>query len=344
MLIVDAFLGNDEIDLARFRFGFLEKDVSLFYVGESKFTFSGKSKPLHFSNLVTDFPEFRDRIVPLEIVLPDNVLQSGNRWVLEEFSRDFLLKKVLEKHPEDVIIFSDLDEIPSLDQILELKNIQELQFAREIPMRTSVLFANWEKPSSDGAWGKAKAIKGRFEGSGLRYRNFTSLEASWGIHFSYLGMDATKVKKKYAEFSHEEYDEDQFSSQKLLDVAREFRINHTGRAHDPSFGLLHMKELGQLSHLQKAMYEQNPNWIDVSSLTKPLLRRIVASWSLTKFVHRVGSDRYAEIARSPWWSSGYVMALGQALSYSVLRALGLAKLGRILKPIFARGESQRISS
>ena len=53
-MLVDCFLGNDEVDLAEFRIRYLENSVDLFVIGESDQTFTGKSKEQHFAKHFRD--------------------------------------------------------------------------------------------------------------------------------------------------------------------------------------------------------------------------------------------------------------------------------------------------
>ena len=47
--VVDCFLVNDEIELAKFRIGYLKQVVNYFVIGESSLTHSGNSKVLYFA-------------------------------------------------------------------------------------------------------------------------------------------------------------------------------------------------------------------------------------------------------------------------------------------------------
>ncbi len=336
MTIVDSFLGNDELSLAHFRVRYLSREVSFSYVGESAFTFSGKSKPLIFQEYVSSNPDLVGRLIPVLIEIPDNILLSGNRWAIEEYSRDELLRVVLEKHPDDVVVFSDLDEVPSIGQLRELSKISQRSFARDLPMWTAVRFGNWIRTGEDASWRKAKAIRGHSWQSQIRYQSFQSLETKDGFHFSYLGLTAADVQKKYAEFSHAEFDHAKFSSLKLLDFADEYGINHTGRGHDRGFGLLKRQRFESLSDLQIALQKHQASWFDFSANQKSVLRRIAASWALTKFIHLNAAEDFYQIAGSRWLSPRLLLSLVEAFSYAVLRELGLAKVSQILKPLFSR--------
>lgn len=61
MKIVDSFIFNNEFDLLDYRLGLLYPFVDHFITCESKFTFSGQVKPIHFMNHIYRYSQFRDK-------------------------------------------------------------------------------------------------------------------------------------------------------------------------------------------------------------------------------------------------------------------------------------------
>lgn len=140
---MDAFLFNDEIDLASLRIKFLKPHIDRFYVGESTQTFSGNKKPLNFSKILRDKPYFNE-IVEV-IVIPELSIKglAENRWLVEEYQRDYFLRAVVSKlAADDLIVFSDLDEIPSISQLLKSAGTDDLP--RSLLMPCFYRRAHWK--------------------------------------------------------------------------------------------------------------------------------------------------------------------------------------------------------
>ena len=118
-MIVDAILFNDELELLKHRILWLRDYVDITLILEADFTFSGKPKLLYAKPKLADLEELTEgTVIPLQMTigsfdgnLPDNP------WDIELASRDFLIKHVVTYCPEDRILLSDLDEIPSLEQM-----------------------------------------------------------------------------------------------------------------------------------------------------------------------------------------------------------------------------------
>jgi beta-1,4-mannosyl-glycoprotein beta-1,4-N-acetylglucosaminyltransferase len=332
MAIIDVFLGNDEIRLAEFRISYLQDHVDKVLIGESSRTFSGKPKVLHFSKYLKDHPDIVDRVRVVEIPLPEGLLEAEDRWGLEEFSRDFLLETAMKDYPQDTLIFSDLDEVPSRRQVLEILEL-EPHSAADIPMKTFIRFANWETRLKGKIWRKAKALRAVAFSRGIRYKSFLQLKAKDGAHFSYLGLAPEGIRRKYESFSHLEYDHPEFSSSELIEFAEAYGVNHTGRAHDPDYGLVDVQKIIELSELQKAAISFEPGWSSYVPSGKPKALRIAASWDLTMKIHSPqhrGNDSTISTEMS---SIALAWNLMQAYSYRLLSNLGLQPVVHALSKI-----------
>ena len=53
-MVIDAFPGFNEIELAAFRINYLSESVDLVVIAEAKLTHSGIEKPLYFKNWIRD--------------------------------------------------------------------------------------------------------------------------------------------------------------------------------------------------------------------------------------------------------------------------------------------------
>lgn len=94
--VFDMILLNDELDMLEIRVNELASVVDVFFILEAEYTFSGKPKPLYFSDHETRFRQFRDKIIHIVIprLTPDEEEQYAHygAWANEKFARNKGLK------------------------------------------------------------------------------------------------------------------------------------------------------------------------------------------------------------------------------------------------------------
>lgn len=119
--VFDLFLFNTELDLLELRLTELDQVVDFFVLFEQPITSSGYSKQLHYQlHKDTRFAKWASKIITVNGSVPLSVTDS---WEREHASRVMLLDAVKAMgHPEALILFSDVDEIPSAHAISVLKN------------------------------------------------------------------------------------------------------------------------------------------------------------------------------------------------------------------------------
>ncbi|MBB5754071.1 hypothetical protein [Prosthecomicrobium pneumaticum] len=108
--VFDCFPFFNELDLLEIRLNELSAVVDRFVLVEARSTFAGAAKPLHFAQNRERFAPFLDRIH--HIVLED--LPSAERagWPRQDRQRDALAAGLAEAGPDDLVLLSDVDEIP----------------------------------------------------------------------------------------------------------------------------------------------------------------------------------------------------------------------------------------
>ena len=136
MNIYDAFMYFDEDILLDLRLNTLDKFVKKFVITEATYTHNGKKKKLNFD--IDKFKKFKDKIIYIvvdeqpknikKLSSKDSKEKYGEKLILngmarDYFQRDSLLKGLKEADREDLILISDLDEIPNLENI-NLNNIK----------------------------------------------------------------------------------------------------------------------------------------------------------------------------------------------------------------------------
>ena len=119
-MIVDAFLFFNELDLLKIRLEELKDVVDRFVLVEAPITFSGASKPLYFERYRHLFSEYTDRIH--HHVVPDMPRFARTTRYIRQFHQRDSIGIALERagcKPDDVVLVSDVDEIPSADRLPE---------------------------------------------------------------------------------------------------------------------------------------------------------------------------------------------------------------------------------
>jgi beta-1,4-mannosyl-glycoprotein beta-1,4-N-acetylglucosaminyltransferase len=109
--VVDAFPFFNELNLLQIRLETLGPFVDYFLIVEARETFAGQKKPSFFLENQEMFDKFRDKIVHLQIdSFPTGLSPFEREW----FQRNAMLPKLLElAEDDDLVIFGDVDEIPS---------------------------------------------------------------------------------------------------------------------------------------------------------------------------------------------------------------------------------------
>ena len=143
MNIYDCFQYFDEDLLLDIRLNVLDQYVKKFVITEASYTHNGTKKKLNFN--INHFKKFKDKINYLIVDQPPANLLSlvenepehkkGEKLILNGMARDYfqrenLIKGLNDAKENDMILISDLDEIP---------NLSELNLSKSIIISISVL-------------------------------------------------------------------------------------------------------------------------------------------------------------------------------------------------------------
>ena len=137
MKIYDCFMFFDEEMLLDLRLNVLNNHVDKFIISEATYTHSGDSKKLNFD--INKFSKFKDKIEYLVVNEPPPTLIKLNKGeskatreeklILNGMTRDIYQRQKIHEglhnvDPEDLVMISDLDEIPNLEtaDIKKIKN------------------------------------------------------------------------------------------------------------------------------------------------------------------------------------------------------------------------------
>ena len=228
--IYDLFLIGTELDWTEIRLHELAPYVDYFVIVEAERSFTNMTKPLYFKKNWRHFSKFESKII-YHVLNDDAVINSGNPWEHERYQRNALMTQVFpsllgDKAPNDgdVIIVSDVDEIPRPETLEKLRNcdIPELT-----GIRSQFFLYSFQWQEADGDWGHPQATIWQGEKTilpeALRM-SWTRMEhnfpnASW--HCTTCFQTVAELITKIDYFSHQEFNEPRFKDPD--DVVRRVR-------------------------------------------------------------------------------------------------------------------------
>ena len=118
MAIYDCFQYFNEEHIADLRFNILNEFVDYFVIVESTVNHQGKEKKLQFD--INKYQKFKKKIKYIIVDdTPENIKKphEGGESLVEQHQRNSLMKILNKADDEDLIILSDVDEIPNLKKL-----------------------------------------------------------------------------------------------------------------------------------------------------------------------------------------------------------------------------------
>ena len=108
MKVYDCFSYWDEDLLLDLRLNLLNEYVDYFVIVEGNKTWQNNSKKLQFS--LNKHNQFKDKIIYIPV---EDMPGGDNPYLRENFQRNAISRGLVDANNEDIIIISDLDEIPN---------------------------------------------------------------------------------------------------------------------------------------------------------------------------------------------------------------------------------------
>jgi beta-1,4-mannosyl-glycoprotein beta-1,4-N-acetylglucosaminyltransferase len=258
MNIYDCFMYYDEDMLLDLRLHVLDKNVKKFVITEATYTHNGSKKDLQFD--INKFKKFRDKINYIIVDKPPpNLLQIYdddlpekkaeklilNGYARDNFQRENLSKGLNKSEDGDLIIVSDLDEIPNLDET-NLNNIKE----KLIIFKQKMFYYKLNLLYDEFNWYGSKACRKKDFLSPQWLRNIKSKK------YSKFRIDLFFSKKKYSDIYHINNGGWHFTcmrtpenlEKKLLNFAHHFEFEESG---------LKVNDLKKLIEEKRVMYDHN---------------------------------------------------------------------------------------
>lgn len=180
---------NTELDWLEIRLNELKDHVDYFVILESKHTFTGLDKELIVKKNWKKFEEFHDKIILR--VLDDAALESMRTWDHEDLQRNAMFDQVLtpllsDVYPaltpaqtpsmEDVILVSDIDEIPKPSTLTLLRNCA---FPIRLTLRSAFYYYSFQFVHRGSEWPHPQATVYRGNDT-IRPADLRNGEGSYG--------------------------------------------------------------------------------------------------------------------------------------------------------------------
>ena len=212
----DLFLADSELEWLEIRLNTLDDVVDYFVIVESSKTFTYHPKPLYFKDNYSRFQKFAHKIIYRALDFAG--IENNSTWEREVYQRNALFSTVFPgllgeqaANDGDVILVSDLDEIPKEDTVILLKNCI---FPERVTVRSQFYYYSFQWQHRGGDWNHPQATFYQGDdtiqpddlrmGAGDRDLN----NASW--HCSSCLSTVAKMQHKIESFSHTEYDHARF--------------------------------------------------------------------------------------------------------------------------------------
>ncbi len=214
-MIYDSFIFFNELDILEVRLHELAPVVDRFVLVESPFTFTGKSKPLYFEENKDRFKDYN--IVHIVAGFPPHVGDPDPQqiWENETYQRQCLSDGPYS--PNDIVLVSDVDEIPSREIIGQLTPKEPVK----IRHRFSYYYFNMVQknpPKQEfGAVASTASVLRAATPQVMRNCGYDLRmpELHGGWHLSYMGGPQA-IKKKLQSFSHQEFNTPYFTDTKRI--------------------------------------------------------------------------------------------------------------------------------
>ena len=237
--IFDCITFFDNNYMFNLRYNILKEHVDYFVICESKFDHRGNPKNLNFIKYKEyDFSKIK------YFVLEEPFPKHTSLWENQAIQREFLLKCTNFAEPDDYIFFSDPDEIPKPEILInfELKKKYGIFMQRCFNYKFN-LFNSYESPWEGTRVSKKKNLKSidfmrqKIKLKNLNY-NFLRFDKEKSIqifdnagwHFNNI-LTPEEISLKLKTFAHTEFAQEKFSSINIIKEKLKKKIDLFERGH-----------------------------------------------------------------------------------------------------------------
>lgn len=210
-MIWDCFLFCNEIDLLKIRCEELKGFEVTHILVEATRTFTGKSKPLTYSQNREHFKEYN-----VQHFVSDTLLENVSPWENETNQRNYILDALLMcgAKDEDLVIVSDVDEVVRKSAVEKYNTDMGLT-----ALQMDIYWYKLNLIAEKGTWIVPRILtyKELKESTPdeIRRSGYPSIIHDAGWHFSYMG-DEYFIVNKLQSFSHQEYNTEKYTDKEYI--------------------------------------------------------------------------------------------------------------------------------
>ena len=296
MKIFDCFMYYDEELILDLRLNLLNDYVDKFIIVESSYTHSGETRKPLFD--IKKYSKFKNKIIYILLEdLPtdlfaidekDSIDSKNSKFILnavkrENLQRDTLVRGIKSAASEDLILVSDVDEIPDL----ETNNLKDVK-NKIILFKQKFFYYKFNLELNNFPWYGSKACKKKnlISPQWLRnvkdkiyplwrldtllsrkkYQNVRIIEKG-GWHFSNLKTPADIEKKMKTYLHHREYELNPIGEKKINEIIEEkkpiynLKTDMKSNKFDLSEKLI-VSDMSELPYYIQKNIEKYKNWLD----------------------------------------------------------------------------------
>ena len=287
MKIYDCFMYFDEEIIAEVRLNALNEFVDYFVIVESKFTHKGDRRDLKFNH--KKFERFKDKIIYLvydeelkkieEVIESDNEGEKSRKYISnagyrENGQRNYIQKGLTNAKENDLILISDVDEIPKLSK-LNLSKIKE----KIILFKQDMFYYKFNLHLPNLIWTGTKGCKKKDLISPQWLRNIKDRKYSFfridtffskikyisvkiindgGWHFSNIKTPKEIEHKLRSYLHHREFDEKPLSVEEIDEIIKSKKAIYDLKVDKT------VNKIGCGSTLEKFEINKLPNYIQIN--------------------------------------------------------------------------------
>ncbi|MDR1510336.1 MAG: hypothetical protein LBS53_11930 [Synergistaceae bacterium] len=226
-MVYDCFPFFDELDLLEIRLNVLSPVVDKFVLVEADRTFSNKKKPLYFEENKQRYEPFLEKIIHVKI--NDYPFKYNSAWDNDAYQRNKIDEGLRNCEKDDIVIISDIDEIPNPDEVIKYKNGVYGKGLFSLRQVLFYYFLNYQK-AVEKYWCFARIMSyqtyfdRKYTPNGVRFPSHATdrqtdrdgIIKNGGWHFSYLG-GYEAIKYKIQSFAHQEFNNEKFINEKIIE-------------------------------------------------------------------------------------------------------------------------------
>jgi beta-1,4-mannosyl-glycoprotein beta-1,4-N-acetylglucosaminyltransferase len=229
MKLIDCFMYFDEDLVLDIRLNTLYEKVDKFIIVEATRNHAGEEKKLNFK--IENFLKFKNKIKYIIVNdLPINVKSPKKGWhenhARDQFQRNSIERGYKDFDDKDLIMISDIDEIPDPEQIKKFDINQKYGCFLQKNFQSKLNLLN----TTNENWPGTKICQKKYLKSPQWLRNLKTKQSPFwkifkkniqlidngGWHFSFL-KNPESIKKKIIAYSHQEYNTKEFTSTELIE-------------------------------------------------------------------------------------------------------------------------------